>query len=310
MFSLLGAGAYFSLFRLAPGQIFVIIDKTGRVSEAPLGKNVYFYPGAIIPGQAEFLRIPLLEKNFEVNIEEKPPIIYLAGLPDEYKVRIQILGSFIPIPGKMKELYNFFNADLKNLEQSLVGRLRHYMGRYIGKLFRNQKQMEKLGKFGLEVLEPELKKFKAEMLRAGLELKKIQFGIKTNISDFSKFLVNVYNTKDIKRLINQITLDKYRLENEKNQKKAQVKLENDIKDLKQKRYIKRLEEMARVIKRNPDAYKVMFLDKLDKNVKVMVLPGSNNFSNLQPLLREEPNDKGGDNTTPSSTLGPGEFLEQ
>jgi hypothetical protein len=311
IFSLFGGLAYLffkSIVQVSPLDAVLLVDKRGEITELSVEDSFVIKPQIWIPGQIQVYRIPMVKKNFDMRLYYDPPLIQVAGLFEQMKIRLHLYGTYIPIRGKMSLLYKKFRGSIPDLEQDLKKEVQFFFAKVISELFQDAKKFQELGKNGSAALTPALARFRVEMAALGMEIPEIKFGLETNIPSFSNFYLNVYNSPQVVKLLKEKTVEILTLKNQKDKEKAAIELNEKLKLFQQEKELERLKIVAEFLKKYPEAYKVMVLEKIGKNVRVMVVPEMEKFPNIFRLLEEKSLQKKGEKGS-GSTLKPGEFLE-
>lgn len=239
---------------------FVLIqdNETGNIKKI-LDSGYSFILDGIIPDKISIIKIS--KKNTQV-MDLKIPIPLLEDLKsDFYAIKIPITVNYEVVPDKLAFGINRIKTGEKFfaniLERLIQGYFNKEFAPYFSPSYRKgalEKDIEKI------VTRVEIA-FRTYCLKIGISIK-----------DF--VIVGNIGLPDLKTFYDGLRYLRELMDVEKNNKKELIILNNKLqKDrISSSRFYEKLEEISKIIKKNPDILKYIYIDKMADKVKVIISP--------------------------------------
>lgn len=171
-----------------------------------------------------------------------------------------------------------------------------------------------------------LHKWKEDIKASGTLISSIEPGTGNNFQAVRELLKNTYFSPEMAKLRKETALRKAKEKADLATRIREEKDKSELQDRKLEQELYRLEKYARFLKKFPEAYKILFLEKIDKNSKIIIIPNSisnelglvdllgNLSKDKSPRTKDQKQDSQKEKTLPrkdpADDLGPGKFLSQ
>lgn len=254
--ALIAFGAYFTIFKIQDGEYGVLVDRESGEIQSVLGpgynfvpRNIAFWKHSVAYGR---MRGAIL---FDVRV----PLPGLAEVESRhYAVDMKVQGNY--------------ELDLENARDDLL-LSRESLIALLKSICRDSFEAEMLPFLSPVYDNKKLEANSESVIARGFDNVKKRIGA-MGVKLLNASLVGPLRIPPIEIYREGLVLaaDLRKIENDN--KKGQVILENKLKEdeLKQKKYLENLREIAKVVKNNPDLLKYLYITGFSKNVSTIIAP--------------------------------------
>ncbi len=289
--------------------------------------NWVFLPRRLLVPRAKIKKIqPAKNRVYNGFFSMQPATFVWYGLaksdqPQQNAIQIELVLRYSVTDSLQPEIASHF-FDANGFDSFFSSTLKNEISVFIQKSFANENSVQNFADRGSSELLASLRALAAAWKERGIEVSSIEFGSRSNITAISHFLKNVYLAPDLvasrKKMVARLQEQEIRHEIEKKRLLESGQLD----EIKTRFDLIRLEKYAKFLEKFPHAYKLMFLEKLGGNLRVLVVPANSNLLDLNAIepkptktitpkpVKNAPqkNKKEAVDKQQENNLGPGEFL--
>ena len=256
---ILGYLAYYPVFRIEEGNFALIEDRKDGINIGVLDSGFHFIPQGVLPDRISIIKFRKRKTEF-FNLKIQIPLM-VEMKSEFYSVKIPVSLLYQVNPAKLSVDFHGLRSDKmyfnRFLNKLLLGYFSKEFSQYLAPFYRGSTLKDNVEKEALDVYNI----MREHCQRFGIEIIELRIIGDVQIPDMNTYLDGIRFYKEIMTL-------------EKNSKKELIIMESKLQrdKLHNAQLYQKLNEISKLIKKNPDLLKYIYINKMADKVKVIVAP--------------------------------------